>query len=43
MDRNTTNGNLSADIAKLKVDLIKWNVGCMVMLTALCAAIVRLG
>ena len=32
-----------ADLAELKADLIKWNVGAMAVLTALFAAIVRLG
>jgi hypothetical protein len=32
-----------ADLAELKVDLIKWNVGAMAVLTAIFAAIVRLG
>ena len=32
-----------ADLAELKADLIKWNVGAMVGLTAIFAAIVRLG
>lgn len=31
------------EIAELKADLIKWNVGTMVALTALCVAIMRLG
>ena len=32
-----------ADLAELKADLIKWNVGAMAVLTAISAAIVRLG
>jgi len=32
-----------ADISELKAELIKWNVGTMVALTALCVAIMRLG
>lgn len=32
-----------ADLAELKVELIKWNVGAMAILTAIFAAIVRLG
>jgi hypothetical protein len=32
-----------ADLAELKADLIKWNVGAMAVLTAIFAAIVRLG
>jgi hypothetical protein len=32
-----------ADLAELKPDLIKWNVGAMAILTAIFAAIVRLG
>jgi hypothetical protein len=31
-----------ADLAELKADLIKWNVGAMAVLTAIFAAIVRL-
>ena len=31
------------DLAELKVELIKWNVGAMAVLTAIFAAIVRLG
>jgi len=31
------------DIAELKADLIKWNVGAMAVLTAIFATIVRLG
>ncbi len=34
---------MKADLSELKADLIKWNVGTMVALTALCAAIMRLG
>lgn len=32
-----------ADLAELRVELIKWNVGAMAVLTAIFAAIVRLG
>jgi len=32
-----------ADLSDLKADLIKWNVGAMAILTAIFAAIVRLG
>ena len=32
-----------ADLAELKADVIKWNVGAMAVLTAIFAAIVRLG
>ena len=32
-----------ADLSDLKADLIKWNVGAMAVLTAIFAAIVRLG
>ena len=32
-----------ADLAELKVELIKWNVGAMAVLTGIFAAIVRLG
>ena len=32
-----------AEIANMKVELIKWNVGAMAVLTAIFAAIVRLG
>lgn len=38
-----TNAELRIATAELKADLIKWNVGAMVVLTAICAAIVRLG
>jgi hypothetical protein len=31
------------DLAELKADLIKWNVGKMAVLTAIFAAMVRLG
>ena len=34
---------LKTDLAELKVELIKWNVGAMAVLTAIFAAIVRLG
>ena len=32
-----------ADLAELKVEMIKWNVGAMAVLTAIFAAISRLG
>ena len=32
-----------ADLAEMKADLIKWNVGAMAVLTGIFAAIVRLG
>jgi len=32
-----------ADLAELKADIIKWNVGAMAVLTAIFAAIIRLG
>ena len=35
--------SLRTDLAELKVELIKWNVGAMAVLTAIFAAIVRLG
>jgi hypothetical protein len=35
--------DLRTDIANMKVELIKWNVGAMAVLTAIFAAIVRLG
>lgn len=35
--------DLRIEIADLRAELIKWNVGTMIALTALCAAIVRLG
>ena len=38
-----TNADLRIAIAELKADLIKWNVGAMAVLTAIFAAIVRLG
>ncbi len=38
-----TKADLRTAIAELKVDLIKWNVGAMAVLTAIFAAIVRLG
>ena len=38
-----TKADLAADLAELKVELIKWNVGAMAVLTAIFAAIVRLG
>ena len=31
------------DLAELKADLIKWNVGALAVLTAIFAAIVKLG
>lgn len=34
---------LRTEIAEVRADLIKWNIGTMVALTALCAAIMRLG
>lgn len=34
---------LRAELAELKAELIKWNVGAMAVLTAIFAAIVRLG
>ena len=34
---------LRTELAELKVELIKWNVGAMAVLTAIFAAIVRLG
>jgi hypothetical protein len=34
---------LRVEISEMKADLIKWNVGTMVALTALCVAIMRLG
>ena len=34
---------LKADMAEMKAQLIKWNVGAMAVLTAIVAAIVRLG
>ena len=34
---------LKADMAEMKAELIKWNVGAMAVLTAIFAAIVRLG
>ncbi len=38
-----TKADLTAGLAELKADLIKWNVGAMAVLTAIFAAIVRLG
>lgn len=35
--------DVKADLAELKADVIKWNVGAMAVLTAIFAAIVRLG
>lgn len=32
-----------SDLSEMKVELIKWNVGAMAVLTAIFAAIVRLG
>lgn len=40
---NRTNLATKADLAELKADLIKWNVGAMAILTAIFAAIVRPG
>ncbi|HVG71824.1 MAG TPA: hypothetical protein VM819_12995 [Vicinamibacterales bacterium] len=34
---------LRADLSDVKVELIKWNVGAMAVLTGIFAAIVRLG
>jgi len=34
---------LKADMSELKAELIKWNVGAMAVLTAIFAAIARLG
>ena len=34
---------LRAEVSEMKVELIKWNVGAMAVLTAIFAAIVRLG
>ena len=34
---------LKADLAETKTEVIKWNVGAMAVLTAIFAAIVRLG
>lgn len=33
---------IRADLAEFKADMIKWNVGTMALLTAMCAAIARL-
>jgi hypothetical protein len=38
-----TKADLAAGLAELKADLIKWNVGALAALTAIFAAIVRLG
>jgi hypothetical protein len=38
-----TKADLAAGLAELKADVIKWNVGAMAVLTAVFAAIVRLG
>jgi hypothetical protein len=38
-----TKADLKVAIAELKADLIKWNVGAMAVLTAIFAAISRLG
>ena len=38
-----TRADLAADLAELKVELIKWNVGAMAVLTGIFAAIVRIG
>ena len=34
---------MRAEISEMKVELIKWNVGAMAVLTAIFAALVRLG
>ena len=39
----TVRTELKADMAEMKVELIKWNVGAMAVLTGIFAAIVRLG
>jgi hypothetical protein len=39
----TLRTELKADMAEMKVELIKWNVGAMAVLTGIFAAIVRLG
>jgi hypothetical protein len=39
----TLRTELKADIAEMKVELIKWNVGAMAVLTGIFAALVRLG
>jgi translation initiation factor IF-2 len=44
--RADVSGDLSdmkRELSELKVELIKWNVGAMAVLTAIFAAIVRLG
>ena len=38
-----TKADFAAGLAELKADVIKWNVGAMAVLTAIFAAIVRLG
>lgn len=38
-----TKTDLRAELADLRVELIKWNVGAMAVLTGIFAAIVRLG
>jgi hypothetical protein len=38
-----TKNDLRAEMADLRAELIKWNVGAMAVLTAIFAAIVRLG
>jgi aromatic ring hydroxylase len=38
-----TRADLAAGLAELKADVIKWNVGAMAVLTAIFAALVRLG
>jgi hypothetical protein len=38
-----TRADLAADLAELRVELIKWNVGTMAVMTGIFAAIVRLG
>jgi hypothetical protein len=42
-DLTELRADVRADIAELKAELIKWNVGAMAVLTAIFAAIVRLG
>lgn len=38
-----TKADLRAEMTDLRAELIKWNVGAMAVLTAIFAAIVRLG
>jgi hypothetical protein len=38
-----TKSDLRTELAELKAELIKWNVGAMAALTAILAAITRLG